>query len=74
MVTRAAVEPADDAAARLDRDLAAAVLDRERAVAAAQAGDDRNREPEREQRKEDKGLPHHAPSIGTQRVPRVIFM
>ena len=33
-----------------------------------------NREAEREQRKEEKGLPHHAPSIGTQRVPRVIFM
>ena len=41
---------------------------------AAQAGEAGNREAEREQRKEDKGLPHHAPSIGTQRVPRVIFM
>ena len=51
-----------------------AVLDREGSVARAQAGDAGNREREREQRKEDKGLPHHAPSIRTQRVPRVIFM
>jgi hypothetical protein len=55
-------------------DLAAAILDGEGSVARPQAGETGNREPECEQRKENKGLPHHAPSIRTQRVPRVIFM
>ena len=59
MVTVAAVEPADHAAASLQRHLALAVLDRERSLARADAGDSREGERKCEQAEEDKGLPHH---------------
>ena len=55
---RAAVDPAEDAAARLQVDLAAAVLDRERAFAGVQRGKGRRRENQREQGQAEEGLPH----------------
>ena len=55
---RAAVDPAEDAAARLQVDLAAAVLDRERAVAGVQRGERRDRENQGEQGQAEKRLPH----------------
>ena len=73
MIDGAAVEPADHPAAGLQRHLALAVLDRERAFARADAGDSREGERKCEQAEEDKGLPHHGCSIGTPRVPRVMF-
>ena len=55
---RAAVEPAEDAAARLQAHLAAAVLDRERALTGVRRGESRDREDQREQRQAEEGLPH----------------
>ena len=55
---RAAVDPAEDAAARLQRDLAAAVLDRERAFAGVQRGQRGGRENQGEQGQAEKRLPH----------------
>ena len=69
----AAVDPADHTAAGLQRQLALAVLDGERAFARVDAGDSREGERKCEQAEEYKGLPHHGSSIGTPRVPRVMF-
>jgi hypothetical protein len=55
---RATVEPAEHAAARLQVDLAATVLDRERALAGVRRRESRNGEDEREQRQADVRLPH----------------
>jgi hypothetical protein len=60
---RAAVEPADQAAAGLHVHLPAPVLDREGAVAGARSADRRDRHEEREEREQDHGSADHARSI-----------